>query len=465
MPKARKPKRGTVAAAAPASRRGCRWRRSAGGGRRKGLRILLITSRDTGRWVIPKGWPMRNRSDAEAAAREAYEEAGLRGVVAERSIGLYTYQKTLAPKRAGARSRCGSSRSRCARWCASTPRPASAGSSGSAREAAARRVAEPELKALIRDFDPGPPTDDVAARRRERLGLPAGAGGATALDLDRLTDGLFRRLEDALDELGGALFEPVVRLGVTGLSRAGKTVFITSLVANLLDRGRMPQLRAAAEGRILAAYLQPQPDHTIPRFAYEDHLAALTAPRAALAREHPLDLDPAPVAAGRPDRPARRPHRPARRASRHRRLPRRVAARPAADEPGLRRLVRRRHRHRPHPGARAARRGLARRSSTPPTPPRPLDEADRPRPRRRLHRLPRRRPRRRPLQRRAGPLPDAGRPRGLARAHLLAAAAPARAARRPRSGAPSSSASRPTSASSSSRSSATTSPASTARSC
>ena len=98
------------------------------------------------------------------------------------------------------------------------------------------------------------------------------------MDLDRLTGGLFRRLEDALSDLGGALFETAVRLGVTGLSRAGKTVFITSLVANLLDRGRMPQLRAEAEHRILAAYLQPQPDHTIPRFAYEDHLAALTGP-------------------------------------------------------------------------------------------------------------------------------------------------------------------------------------------
>jgi predicted YcjX-like family ATPase len=98
------------------------------------------------------------------------------------------------------------------------------------------------------------------------------------LDLDRLTGGLFRRFGDALGELGGGLFENSVRLGVTGLSRAGKTVFITSLVANLIERGRMPQLRAAAEGRIEAAYLQPQPDHTIPRFAYEDHLAALTAP-------------------------------------------------------------------------------------------------------------------------------------------------------------------------------------------
>ena len=98
------------------------------------------------------------------------------------------------------------------------------------------------------------------------------------MDFDRLTGGLTRRVEETLERHRRTLFEPVVRLGVTGLSRAGKTVFITSLVANLLERGRMPQLTAAAEGRILAAYLQPQPDHTIPRFAYEDHLAALTGP-------------------------------------------------------------------------------------------------------------------------------------------------------------------------------------------
>lgn len=68
--------------------------------------------------------------------------------------------------------------------------------------------------------------------------------------------------------------ETTLRLGVTGLSRAGKTVFITGLVANLLNRGRMPQL--SARERIEAAYLQPQPDLTLPRFAFEDHLAALT---------------------------------------------------------------------------------------------------------------------------------------------------------------------------------------------
>ncbi len=98
------------------------------------------------------------------------------------------------------------------------------------------------------------------------------------MDLARLTDDLTRRIEDSVQDVSEALFDPVIRLGVTGLSRAGKTVFITSLVANLLARARMPQLRAAAEGRIMAAYLQPQPDHSVPRFAYEDHLADLLGP-------------------------------------------------------------------------------------------------------------------------------------------------------------------------------------------
>ena len=89
-----------------------------------------------------------------------------------------------------------------------------------------------------------------------------------------VTDGLARGVEGAVASVSGQLFEPVIRLGVTGLSRAGKTVFITGLVANLLNRGRMPQLRGAA--RIEAAYLQPQPDDTLPRFDYEGHLAALT---------------------------------------------------------------------------------------------------------------------------------------------------------------------------------------------
>ncbi len=100
------------------------------------------------------------------------------------------------------------------------------------------------------------------------------AEGAKGLGIFDVADGLVRGLEGLAGGIMVPFSEPVLRLGVTGLSRAGKTVFITGLVANLVNRGRMPQLRAA--GRIEAVYLQPQPDLTLPRFAYEDHLAALT---------------------------------------------------------------------------------------------------------------------------------------------------------------------------------------------
>jgi uncharacterized protein len=72
---------------------------------------------------------------------------------------------------------------------------------------------------------------------------------------------------------GGAL-----RLGVTGLSRAGKTVFVTALIQNLVAGTRLPVLAASAEGRIARARLDPQPDDAVPRFPYEDHLAALEGP-------------------------------------------------------------------------------------------------------------------------------------------------------------------------------------------
>jgi len=91
---------------------------------------------------------------------------------------------------------------------------------------------------------------------------------------DGLIDGIERAGRDA-----GAWFEPTLRLGVTGLSGAGKTVFITALVAGLLSRGRMRLLSAEAEGRIDAAMLRPQPDRQVPRFAYEAHAAGLTGKR------------------------------------------------------------------------------------------------------------------------------------------------------------------------------------------
>lgn len=78
-----------------------------------------------------------------------------------------------------------------------------------------------------------------------------------------------------------------LRLGVTGLSRSGKTVFITSLVHHLTRavaardaahgrKNQLPVFRVAAENRLRSAHLDPQPDDAVPRFSYEEHLSALT---------------------------------------------------------------------------------------------------------------------------------------------------------------------------------------------
>jgi len=64
-------------------------------GAETGPEILLMSSRETGRAVIPKGWPMRGKSDAKAAALEAWEEAGVRGRVGRRPVGTYRYWKRL----------------------------------------------------------------------------------------------------------------------------------------------------------------------------------------------------------------------------------------------------------------------------------------------------------------------------------------------------------------------------------
>src|SRR5436190_8052761 len=83
----------------------------------------------------------------------------------------------------------------------------------------------------------------------------------------------------ALWDYGDGLFNPTVRLGVTGLSRAGKTVFITALVHGLARGGRFPVFESLATGRIASARLTPQPDDAVPRFAYEAHLRTLIEQR------------------------------------------------------------------------------------------------------------------------------------------------------------------------------------------
>jgi predicted YcjX-like family ATPase len=99
--------------------------------------------------------------------------------------------------------------------------------------------------------------------------MSAGAGGwLDSLRLAALS------LGDAV--LGFA--NPTLRLGVTGLSRSGKTVFTTALVHHLTGGTTLPLFKASAEGRLSRARLQPQPDQDVPRFPYETHMAALSGP-------------------------------------------------------------------------------------------------------------------------------------------------------------------------------------------
>ena len=125
--------------------------------RRGGVQILLVTSRGTGRWIAPKGWPIEGLTPAEAAAQEAWEEAGVVGRADERCLGLYTYSKVL---REGGREVGGLP---CAvsvfaveveRLARDFPEAGQRRRRWMSPGEAARRVAEPELARLIAGFDP-----------------------------------------------------------------------------------------------------------------------------------------------------------------------------------------------------------------------------------------------------------------------------------------------------------------------
>ncbi len=91
-------------------------------------------------------------------------------------------------------------------------------------------------------------------------------------------DELRLSLATMAERLAG-LANPSVRVGVSGLSRAGKTVFISALVHNLLHGGRLAMFEPWRNGRIASAKLEPQPDDAIPRFAYENHIRELLETR------------------------------------------------------------------------------------------------------------------------------------------------------------------------------------------
>ncbi len=83
----------------------------------------------------------------------------------------------------------------------------------------------------------------------------------------------------SLAEAGQNIWQPTLRLGVTGLARSGKTVFTTALVNHLVRGTPLPAFRPAAEGRIRRARLAHQPNDDVPRFAYEANLEALARER------------------------------------------------------------------------------------------------------------------------------------------------------------------------------------------
>lgn len=67
--------------------------------RNKKVQFLLVTSRNTGRWVVPKGWPMDNMTPQDAALQEAWEEAGVKGKVVGNTVGIYSYAKQLGEEK------------------------------------------------------------------------------------------------------------------------------------------------------------------------------------------------------------------------------------------------------------------------------------------------------------------------------------------------------------------------------
>jgi len=124
------------------------------------VEVLLLTSRDTGRWVIPKGWPMPAKKAHAVAEREAFEEAGVRGKAEKEPLGHYHYSKGL---RTGLRIpvRVQVHALEVQEMAKNFPEKGSRQLEWVTPQEAARRVNEPELKTLLTVFASKPPTKNV----------------------------------------------------------------------------------------------------------------------------------------------------------------------------------------------------------------------------------------------------------------------------------------------------------------
>lgn len=116
------------------------------------VQVLLITSRDTGRWVIPKGWPMTGKTGAETARQEAWEEAGVNGTVDASGLGSYAYSKRL-PRRGDLPCSVQVFALRVEALEADFPERSQRQRKWFSATKAARKVDEPELRQLLLDFD------------------------------------------------------------------------------------------------------------------------------------------------------------------------------------------------------------------------------------------------------------------------------------------------------------------------
>ena len=117
------------------------------------VQILLITSRRTKRWILPKGWPEDGLTPAQAAANEAREEAGVTGKIKQRPIGVYSYEKHV--ENAGSLPCMVTLYAlKVKTQCDSYPEQSERQRQWFSCEEAASRVAEPELARLIKAFAP-----------------------------------------------------------------------------------------------------------------------------------------------------------------------------------------------------------------------------------------------------------------------------------------------------------------------
>ncbi len=147
---------------------------------KSGIQVLLVTSRDTGRWIIPKGWPIAGATDAGSAEREAWEEAGVLGKMLPLCLGVYAYDKVVVPGRSipcvvavyplrvtELKKRFPERKQRRRKWFS--------------LEDAIRKVAEPELRQILAEFRPPTMAEIEAAGLAPTLAEPANAPSTDSL--------------------------------------------------------------------------------------------------------------------------------------------------------------------------------------------------------------------------------------------------------------------------------------------